>query len=164
MHSKRKGNIGQLATAFWFSKKGYSVFTEEGDISTIDLIVEIQISQIKNQLLRLQCKAITPKEGRLILPLKKSAAGYSFVYQEKSFDFFSIYDLEGEKLYLVPSKVLRTNCSSLNLRLERTKNSQQKKVYFAEDFLAERILRDYMVGTTENSEYNEIVQTTCKSS
>lgn len=40
MHAKIKGNIGQFATCLVLSTMGFSVFTEEGDISKIDIIAE----------------------------------------------------------------------------------------------------------------------------
>lgn len=55
MHNKRKGNIGELAVALELANHEYSVFTEQGDISKIDLVAEKD-----GVLIRIQCKAITP--------------------------------------------------------------------------------------------------------
>lgn len=155
MHSKRKGNIGQLATGYWLSKFGISVFTEEGDISQVDVIAEINGS-----LTRFQCKAITPKNDSLSIPLRKCGPGYIRKYKEV-FDYFAVYDLENGNLYLVPVNILRTNDSSFVLRLKDAKNKQKKGVHLAENYLAERILRDFTGNTqTNNVEGNDKVQTT----
>ncbi len=154
MHSKRKGNIGQIATALFFSKMGYSTFIEQGDISKIDLIVEKD-----GKLLRIQCKAVTPKKDKIELYLRKSGPGYQFVYEEKSLDFFALYNLESEELYLVPSAILKRCGVSFSLRLNKSKNNQEKGVSHASSFLAEEILRDYTIGTPLSNKGDDIVQT-----
>lgn len=88
MHSKRKGNIGQLATSYFLSQFGFSVFLEAGDISKIDLIAEKD-----GKLITFQCKAITPKKGILSLSLRKCGPNYTVKYSEDQFDFFAVYDL-----------------------------------------------------------------------
>lgn len=155
MHSKKKGNVGQLATAFCLSKLGFSVFLEAGDISKIDLIAE------KNgKIITFQCKAITIKRGQLEVPLRKCGPNYSVKYKEEQFDFFSVYDLINERLYLLPSKVLRDHDTSFCLRVDFPKNRQYKKLNLAEDYLAERILRDFTDGTqSSNVEGDDKVQT-----
>lgn len=142
MHSKKKGNIGQFAAMIELAKLGFSVFSEEGDISQIDIIAEKD-----GKLLRIQCKAAFPKNDVLCLYLKKSGPGYHKLYREEDVDYFSLYDLSNHKLYFVPSDILKDHKSTLNLRLNKSKNNQKKLVFFAEDFLPERILRDYTVGT-----------------
>lgn len=156
MHTKRKGNIGQFATALVFSKYEFSVFTEEGDISTIDIVAEK-----RGRLYRIQCKAAMPKKNVLILSLVKSGKNYCRLYNEKEIDFFSLYDLLHDKLYLIPSKILKSHSKAFTLRLTPTKNQQYCHINMAEKFLAHRILRDYTRDTPPDlSEGNDIVQTT----
>jgi hypothetical protein len=135
MHSKRKGNIGQFAVGLALTKLGYSVFTEEGDISKIDIIAE------KNgKLLKIQCKAITPTGGCIKIPLKKSGPNYQFYYNADMFDYFGAYDLEDDKVYLVSSEILKQNNTLLNLRKTNSKNNQKTKVNMAEDYEIEKVL------------------------
>lgn len=156
MHSKIKGNIGQFAAAVYLAKFGFSIFTEEGDISQIDLIAERE-----GKLLRFQCKASTPKKGVLKLCLRKYGPNYCFTYKEKDIDFFSLYDLENENLYIVPSSVLQRCKNMFVLRLNKSKNNQTKGINLPEDYLADRILRDYTDNTlTSKVEGDDIVQTT----
>lgn len=154
MHSKTKGNSGQFAIALVLSKLGFSVFTEEGDISKIDLIAE------KNGiLLRIQCKAITPINNTLKLYLIKSGPSYKFRYQKSMFDYFGIYDLVNDKVYFVPSSILDKNKTQFCIRYKKPKHG--KLINNSEDFLPERVLRDYTNNTlTDNTEGNDIVQTT----
>lgn len=135
MHSKRKGNIGQFAVGLELTKLGYSVFTEEGDISKIDIIAE------KNgKTLRIQAKAITPINDKLILHLKKSGPNYKFHYEQGMFDYFGIYDLDDGNVYLVPDDVLSNNNTSFNLSKKPSKNNQTSGVHIASDYLIEKML------------------------
>ena len=137
MHSKRKGNIGQFAVGLALTKLGYSVFTEEGDISKIDIIAE------KNGcLIKIQCKAVTPCDGCIKIPLKKNGPNYTFYYDSKMFDYFGAYDLEDDKVYLVASSILSTNNTLFNLRKDKPKNNQRGKINLASDYLIEKILAD----------------------
>ncbi len=112
MHSKRKGNIGSFGVGLELAKLGYSIFTEEGDISKIDMIAEKD-----GTILKIQCKAITPKDDCLVLELQKAGPNYRFKYQTGLFDYFAIWDLEHHKAYLIPDSVLKTHNKAFKLRL-----------------------------------------------
>jgi hypothetical protein len=156
MHSKRKGNIGQLETACLFAKYQWSVFTEQGDVSKIDIIAEKD-----GHLLKVQCKATLPKNGTLQLHVRKCGPSYVYHYKETDCDFFSLYDLENDRLYLVPSKLACSRETQINLRINPTKNGQDMNILFADEFAAERILRDYTNGILmRNGKDDDIVQTT----
>ena len=135
MHSKKKGNTGQFGVSLALSKLGYSVFTEEGDISKIDVIAEGD-----GKLIRIQCKAITPKNGFIPINLKKSGPNYKFKYQTNMFDYFGIYDLEDSNVYLVSSRILESHGHSFSLRKVKTKNNQREGVNYASDFLIDKVL------------------------
>jgi len=155
MHPKRKGNIGQLATALCLARLGFSVFTEDGDISKIDVIAERD-----GTLLKFQCKAVTSNDGKIVVPLRKCGPNYRFLYREGVFDFFAVYDLTDERLYLIPDSILRCHCNSFVLRKISSKNNQLKRVNRADEFLAERILRDYTGNAPPGrAEGDDIVQT-----
>lgn len=119
MHSKIKGNVGQLGIGLELSKLGYSVFTEEGDISKIDIIAEKGGS-----LIRIQCKAVTPIDNCIDLTLTKTGPNYKFRYDESMFDYFGVWDLEEHKAYLVPVSILMTNKKSVKFRKNPPKNNQ----------------------------------------
>lgn len=135
MHSKRKGNIGQFAVGLELTKLGYSVFTEEGDISKIDVIAE------KNgKLIRIQVKSITPVKNTLICKMVKAGPNYRFTYDKSMFDYFAIHDMSDGKVYLIDSTILDKNGNSLTLRKTSTQNNQKNKVNMAEDYEISKVL------------------------
>jgi len=142
MHAKRKGNIGQSATAHCLARFGFSVFIEAGDISKIDVIAEHD-----GLILTFQCKAVTSADGKIVVPLRKCGPNYRYCYSEKLFNFFAVYDLTDGQLYLLPGDILRERRNTFILRKVVSKNNQSKGVHPADDYLAERILRDYTGDT-----------------
>lgn len=135
MHSKRKGNIASFGVGLELTKLGYSVFTEEGDISKIDIIAE------KNgKIIRLQVKGVTPVNNTLPLELTKSGPNYSFRYELEHFDYFALWDLENHVGYLISSEVLNVNNKRFTLRLNKPKNNQKQKINMAEDYEISRVL------------------------
>lgn len=153
MHTKRKGNIGELAVGLAFAKAGYSIFYENGDISKIDLIAE------KNgKMIRVQCKAYNPKHDSDCIPLKfsKSGPNYNFDYNKSDFDFFAILNLANEEIYLINSDIIE-NKKSITLRVAKSKNNQIKNCNDSNNYLFERVLRDYEQNASNS---DDIVQTT----
>jgi|688.fasta_scaffold504115_3 hypothetical protein len=137
MHSKLKGNIGQFAISLALAKLGFSIFSEEGDISKIDLVAEKF-----GKLLRFQCKAITPVNGCLHLPLKKSGPGYKFKYTPTMFDYFAVYDLEDGRVYAISATILDSVKNTLTLRKIAGKNGQTKHVHKAADYEIGKVLNE----------------------
>lgn len=137
MHSKRKGNIGQFAVATKLAEYGFSVFTEEGDISKVDLIAEKG-----GKLLRIQVKAVTPKNNVVICKFTKSGPNYSFTYTPDMFDYFAVYDLINKGIYFVSNKFLTVNIETIAMRLVPAKNNQWKKIRMASEFAADKILSE----------------------
>jgi hypothetical protein len=135
MHSKRKGNIASFGVGLELTKLGYSVFTEEGDISKIDMIAEKD-----GEIIRLQVKGVTPVNNTLPLELTKSGPNYSFRYELGYFDYFALWDLENHVGYLISSEVLNINNKRFTLRLNEPKNNQNKHINKAEDYLLEKVL------------------------
>jgi hypothetical protein len=132
MHSKRKGNIGSFGIGLELAKLGYSIFTEEGDISKIDIIAEKE-----GTIIRIQSKAITPKDDCLVLELQKCGPNYRFKYEVGFFDYFGIWDLTNHKAYLVPSTILVDHNKAFKLRLISNNNH---KVNMASDYCLNKIL------------------------
>lgn len=137
MHTKRKGNIGQFAVGLALAKLGYSIFTEEGDISRIDLIAERN-----GKLLRFQCKAITPVDECIRIPLKKTGPNYCFYYSQKMFDYFGVYDLSDGGVYAVPATILQQTRHNLSLRKTPAKNNQTKHTHMAATYELSAILKE----------------------
>lgn len=142
MHSKMKGSIGELVVATDLLNKGFCVFSELGDLSRIDLIAETS-----TELLRIQVKAATSKNGKIEVDSFKSGPGYSFKYKEKDVDIFAIYCLDTKQLAYISSRELCNCKSTLTLRIELPKNNQTKGVNLFSNFTWERALRDYTHST-----------------
>jgi hypothetical protein len=154
MHSKLKGNIGELKVAAKLSELGYSVFKELGDLSKIDLIIE------KNyKLIKFQVKAVTSKNGVVHLKSTKSGPNYQFSYNENHVDFFALYLLDLDRIAFIPIKnVIKHDTTTL--RISKTKNNQKKFVKPFEKFeCLEEILRDFTPNTCNG---DDKVQTTTK--
>lgn len=134
MHSKIKGNIGELALAKFLAEKEYSVFAELGDISRIDLIAEKD-----GKLIRFQCKSALPKDGKVSLQLRKMGPGYCYKYKDTDFDYLSLYDLHNHELYLFPSNILNVNVSNFTLRLDPPKNNQYTNIHDPTKYKAENV-------------------------
>ena len=137
MHTKTKGDIGLLAASLFFAKHDFAIFKEIGDLSSIDLVLEKE-----SKLYRVQCKAFSPKNGALSLSFWKSGPGYRLKYNPNDLDYFSVLDLNSDKLYLVRSSLLNKYDSGVNLRIDKPKNGQIKDVQFADNFLAEKVLQE----------------------
>jgi len=156
MHSKAKGTIGEAKAIQHFLQNGFRVFTEFGDLSRIDLIVEKN-----NQLLKIQVKSYTSKDNKVVLYSKKAGPNYNFHYTEGDVDIFAVYILDKDELFYVSAKELCAMKSGLTFRLAEPKNGQKKMIRYPKDYTLERILRDYTPNTlTSNVEGDDIVQTT----
>jgi hypothetical protein len=155
MHSKNKGNIGELATATQLSKLGYKVFKEIGDLSKIDLIAESP----SGELLRIQCKAVNIKNGVAQLFLRKSGPNYSFKYVKSDMDVFALIRLDTLEVAWIPSSVLDKRSCTFSLRVSQAKGGNDKGCrYFSEFSDLASVLRDYTRGIPFRDD--DIVQTT----
>lgn len=123
LHSKTKGMIGEFAVAKELSSQNFSVFKELGDLSKIDLIAE------KNsKITKIQVKAITEKDGKIVVDSRKSGPNYSFKYNDEMVDVFAIYILNHDEIFFVSSKELCEAKSSLVFRWTEPKNNQKEKI------------------------------------
>tara|TARA_R110000868_G_scaffold410174_2_gene697446 strand:+ start:114 stop:605 length:492 start_codon:yes stop_codon:yes gene_type:complete len=139
-HSKQKGNLGFSATLKELHKLGYNVFSEIGDYSKIDMIVEYN-----SKLIKIQVKYAKEKNGIATLPLRKSGPnGYRYLYKVSDIDIFSVYLPDQDKVLFIPSKLACENRNSFVIRYKDSKNLQKSKVHHINEFLdLDRILRDF---------------------
>lgn len=132
MHSKRKGNIGEMHVAACLAKLGYSVFRELGDISRIDLIAEVGKS-----LVRIQVKYTSVKKDGFILSTRKCSTNYQYLYGVDDVDVFAVYCAEENKVvWVLASDILvdgKHTCLTFRSKTCPPKNNQKSKVRFIED-------------------------------
>ena len=129
-HSKQKGNLGFSSTLKELHKLGYNVFTEIGDNSKIDMIVEV-----KSKLIKIQVKYASDTNGKVTLKLTKSGPnGYRYTYTTKDIDLFSVYLPTIDKVIFVPAELALKNTKAFNIRFIESKNKQNKFVHFVNEF------------------------------
>ena len=129
-HSKQKGNLGFSSTLKELHKLGYNVFTEVGDNSKVDMIVEV-----KNHLVKIQIKYITDTNGQVTLNLQKSGPnGYRYKYSESDIDLFSVYLPILDKVIFIPAKLACKNTRTFSIRFNESKNNQDKHINYISEF------------------------------
>lgn len=128
MHTKTKGDTGELLAAAEFTKRGWQVSFPYGENARYDMVAEKE-----GKMLRVQVKAATPKNGVLHVNCRSSNNWSVVHYGDKYFEIVAVVDLESRRVYFIPSN--RIGRSLLNLRLVRPRNNQNKKINFADDYL-----------------------------
>ena len=143
LHSKQLGEIGVLRVAAHLISKGYSVFSELGDLSRVDLIVLVDKRPLK-----IQVKTRNIKDGIVAVDSRKSGPGYSYRYQPDDVDVFAIYVPQRDLiLFLNVEEVLKAK-GVMVIRMHKTKNNQHKGVNWYENYTDfERVLRDHTQST-----------------
>ncbi len=127
------GDIGELATAMDLWSKGCLISIPFGHDHSYDLIADTGI-----ELLRVQVKTVTPKKGVLIVKntTTHTTGGGSIVvqtYDKDAYDWMAVFDPVAREVYYIYKEWLAGK-SSLQLRLEPTKNNQEKKISWAKDY------------------------------
>ena len=145
MHTKDAGTVGELAVILQLKQAGYTVFTEVGDNSPIDVIV-----LVKGRLLRGQVKSCRLVNGSAALSLRKAGPnGYLRKYGDNpdEIDFFALYVHDTGQIGYISSREAFRSCpgsTRLIFRVEPPKNKQQRGVRHLEEYAAfEGVLRDY---------------------
>ena len=128
LKSKDKGTITELECAMHFMKLGCTVSTPLGNNAPYDLVVDIQ-----HKLYKIQCKHCSYQNGTLYIEcttnINTRTRLESHKYSKDDVDYFATcYD---GTCYLVPySKANK----SFSLRIEPTKNNNQVRINWAEDY------------------------------
>jgi hypothetical protein len=156
LHSKQKGNIGEMAVAKELMSYGWAVFTELGDLSKVDLIAT------KNEhIKRIQVKYVSESNGRVHASRRKRGPNYKFLYQETDFDLFAIYCPQVDAIAYLTSAEICSVKTGLNLRLDKPLNNQTTGIKYFKTYSLEKALRGHTCDTqTDNAVGNEMVQTT----
>jgi PD-(D/E)XK nuclease superfamily protein len=129
--NKSVGERSEVAISARFIELGYYVARPIGDSHRYDLIVE----DANENLYRVQCKTGRIKQGCVFFKALSSYAhhrkGGSRNYRGQ-IDYFAVYAPTIKKFYLVPVDLVGTTEGIL--RLEPTKNNQEKFVRWAKDY------------------------------
>jgi PD-(D/E)XK endonuclease len=133
LDAKRKGHISESAIITKFLQCGYMVLTPYGGSERYDLVIE----DAERQFWRVQCKSAWIDNGETVL--KFDTANHNVIgvkrdwrhYREQC-DYFAVYSEELNKVYLVPVDEVGT--TRAHLRLEPSKNGQEKNVRWAKNY------------------------------
>lgn len=140
MHSKQKGSCGELAVALDLTSKGYSVFTELGDLSRTDLIVLVNNKPIKIQV---KARYMDERSKTLAVRTTKDGPNYSYKYELSDVDIFAIYSLNTKEiLYITAQEMLKCK-SAITFRYAEGTYQKDKRARYIKDYLSfEKTLLD----------------------
>lgn len=118
MHTKDTGTYGELVVAADLYRRQYSVFSEIGDNSKVDLI-----AINGDQVLRLQVKTIALNNGVAIVSKVSSGPGYKYMYSKREIDYVAAYVYTLNTILYVPIEDFTSN--TLSIRFTPAKNGQR---------------------------------------
>lgn len=130
LHPKAKGNVGEARIAAELMGLGYAVFTEMGDLSRTDLIVE----RPDGRTAKVQVKTRKSKHGAVAVDRMKSGPGYRYRYQPDDVDVFAVYVYDTDDVLFVPARVICSAKRKTTFRLRPARNNQERGVRHARDF------------------------------
>jgi len=138
MNSKRIGNIGEVKALCKFVEMGIPCYIPYGDNEKSDLIAEFN-----GGLKRIQIKT-SYKCGneKIIFSINSSSyhrGGTNHFYTKEEVDYFVLYNIESDKIFLVPIERCFAN-NQFTIRLKKAKNGQIKNINFYEDFSFENMI------------------------
>ena len=126
--TKQKGDIAEAFITFTLKQHGFNVLLPWGEDVRYDLVAE------KNGVFkRIQVKYVTPKNSVLEVAMRSSNNHSVKPYSEKEVDVVAAFCPKQEKAYFIPVNKT-SNKRVCKLRLEPTKNKQQKKVTMASEY------------------------------
>ncbi|MFH1391211.1 MAG: group I intron-associated PD-(D/E)XK endonuclease [Candidatus Diapherotrites archaeon] len=125
---KQLAKEGELRFAAEFIRKDWNIFLPFGEDTPIDLLLEKE-----GKFKRIQIKSTKPRRGVLFCRLKSSNNWQVKKYSKKEIDSFGIYDAQNKQGYLLPIEKVE-GMTEVTIRLEKTKNNQQKNIHYAKEF------------------------------
>lgn len=127
MHTKQKGNISELIVAQKCIDNGWNVAFPFGENQKYDLIIE-KSGVCK----RVQVKSLMPRDGALKINCRSSNNWSVYHYSKSDFEILAAVDLSCNEVYFIDSETMHR--SQFNIRIVKSKNSQEKSINLAENF------------------------------
>jgi Holliday junction resolvase len=126
--TKYKGSLAEAKVLTYLVQQGFNVSLPWNENSRYDLIAE------KNgRFLRVQIKYVTPKDGKLSIPLRSANNWNVIRYKKEDVDFIAAYNPNNDKVYFLPLQLFK-NIATVNLRLNHPNNNQKRKILYAKQF------------------------------
>lgn len=137
--SKRIGNLGEVKVIAKFVEYDIPVYVPFGDCEKADLVAEFN-----GKLQKIQVKtSVKTKNGTMVFDLTSSTAhrknGVRHKYTKDEIDYFACYNIERDKIFLVPVK--DSPSTTITIRFEEPKNHQYKNVIMEDKFLIDNVLK-----------------------
>lgn len=123
---KYRGELTEEKVAVKFMEKGYTVLDPRGR-EKYDLVVHKD-----GEFDKVQCKHLNFKENYGIIKTNWQGRKKAYTYSSENVDYFATWCKEKDEVYLIPFE--EAGRSSFRLRFEDTKNSQNKRVNYAENY------------------------------
>ena len=140
MTTKQIGNIGEAKVLSEFVRLGIPVYLPFGDNEKADLIAEFNGKLNKIQVKSSQ-KIIEDKvRFSLVSSTMHRQNGVKHIYTENEIDYFALYNLERDKVYLVSINEEGLPKNEVTIRFNPPKNKNQFKIFLEEDYLIEKVL------------------------
>ena len=131
MHAKQKGTCGELAVALDLTSRGYSVFTELGDLSRTDLIVLKDKKPIKIQV---KSQHMDKRGKTLSVKTTKDGPNYSYKYQLDDVDVFAIYSLDTKEIVYINAQELLKCTSAMAFRYADGTYQKDSRARYIKDY------------------------------
>ena len=138
MNTKRYGNIGEAKTLSKFVELGIPVYVPFGDNEKTDLVIGIG-----NKLIKLQIKTCIAHTNGCS---NFNVAAINYIkgktnrhkYTKEEIDYFVLYDLEFDKLYMLEVPAIPIN--TISLRHFKSKNPYVTNIKYASDYEIDKVL------------------------
>lgn len=132
MNSKQVGDTTEVKILSRFIETGYSVSIPWGDNDRYDMIVDMN-----GHLVKIQCKTARDGVGGIEFSTVSSSthrtAGKKRNYKGQV-DYFAVYSSTTFMVYLIPISDI-SHGGSMKLRIEPTRNNQEKRINWAKDYI-----------------------------
>lgn len=144
MITKEKGNVGEAMVLSEFVKRGIQCSIPYGDNARYDLIADFN-----NKLNRIQikyCNHITENNSIMCrcTSSKNHTTNKSYTTYENDIDYFAFYLAPFNKCILVPIDDIGVN-KAITVRFAPSRNNQNKKIRYIEDYSFDKILNNKML-------------------
>jgi hypothetical protein len=131
MPGPTRGTAGEAAVLNALVRRGLDVCIPFGEGQPYDLVIDLSGVAF----VRVQCKMAWQRPGCLVFNARTTDHGRGRLSYLGRADVFGVYFPPNDSVYLVPVGAMNTEG---RLRLEPTRNNQQRGVRFATDFLVDR--------------------------
>lgn len=129
-HPVDVGHRSEAAILAQLVRQGYRVLLPFGVNQRYDMVLDNN-----GMLLKVQCKTGRLREGAIRFrsqSVQSNTAGTRARAYSGEVDFFAVYCPENDRVYLIPAD--EVPATGMYLRVERPRNSQRKRVRWAEDY------------------------------